>query len=131
MLALVNKLLNENQRPFIENSSLHRQVGDLTTQCTNMQNQLNSTQDQLASLVAAPRRHQQTTVKNWHQQARIRINAVDSRSAPTNAYNCAHSGCTWRNKKVTLQGYILHLQRKHSIKVSENPHLSYLPVLVT
>ena len=131
MLALVNRLLNENQRLFIENSSLHCQVGDFTTQCTNMQNQLSSMQDQLASLVAVPRLHQQTAVKNWHQQARIRVNAVDSRGAPTNAYNYAHSGCTWRNKKVTLQGYILHLQRKHSIKVSENPDLSYLPVLET
>ena len=125
MLALVNRLLDEN-------SSLHRQVGDLTTKYNNMQNQLNSMQNRLASLVAAPpRQRQQIVVKNWHHQARRRVGAVGSRIAPDRAYNCAHSGCTWRNKKVTLQGYILHLQRKHNIKISENPDMSLLPVLAT
>ena len=86
-MLVVQRLLNENRKLFSENSSLRHQVGDLTTQCTNLHNQLNSIQCQLALLVAVPQ-HCQNPTRVWHEQARTRVDAGDSRSAPTHAYNC-------------------------------------------
>ena len=51
-MLVVQRLLNENRKLFSENSSLRHHVGDLTKQCTNLHNQLNSIQCQLALLVA-------------------------------------------------------------------------------
>ena len=89
--------------------------------------------EEIARMKAAPR-PRQSQHKIWHQDANNIVGAMDSRSAPTHSYDCvfAHGPdgrCTWRNKKVTLQAYVLHLKRKHRLNVSDNPEMRLLPVL--
>ena len=116
MLSLIERL-------FHENDSMHTQVNKLTTE-------LNIIKAQLASLTSTSPHHR-NPARGWHEEARTIIGAPDSRSAPTNAYQCAHHGCDWRNKRVTLQAYVLHLQRKHRVKIADNPDVALLPVRAT
>ena len=114
-----------------ENSSLKRDVAELTTRCNDLESEVNNVKLQLAQFASAPRLldHHTTLRRGWHEQANDIIGASHSRASPTNEYKCAHAGCNWRNKKVTLQAYVLHLKRKHGENISDNPDLSLLPVL--
>ena len=116
MLSLIERL-------FHENDSLRREVGQLKTE-------VNIVKAQLASFTSTSPHHR-NPARGWHEEARTRIGATDSRSAPTHAYHCAHHGCDWRNKRVTLQAYVLHLQRKHRVKIADNPDVALLPVRAT
>ena len=112
------------------NTALHTQIQKLNVQCATLQQELDSAQTQLAE-IRASRSHQQTSVREWHQRANSIIGAEHSRVAPSYVYKCAHArngGCNWRNKRVTLQAYVLHLQRKHRQKISNNPDVDLLPV---
>ena len=113
-----------------ENASLKRQIAELTTRCNNLVSELNDVKLQLAQFTTAPRLldHHTTLRRGWHEQANDKIGASHSRASPTREYGCAHAGCNWRNKKVTLQAYVLHLKRKHGENISDNPDLSLLPV---
>ena len=114
-----------------ENSSLKRDVAELTRRCNDLESEVNNVKLQLAQFTSAPRLldHHTTLRRGWHEQANDIIGASHSRASPTNEYKCAHAGCNWRNKKVTLQAYVLHLKRKHGENISDNPDLSLLPVL--
>ena len=109
--------------------SLKDEVAELTIRCNNLSSELSDVKSQLARLTAAPREHHMNVRRGWHEQANAKIGASHSRAAPTHSYRCAHAGCDWRNKKVTLQVYVLHLKRKHGTNISDNPDLSLLPVL--
>ena len=119
---LVQQLSNDNV-------SLKDQVAELTRRCNGLSSELSDVKSQLAQLTAAPRVHHMNVRRGWHEQANAIIGASHSRATPTHAYRCAHAGCDWRNKKVTLQAYVLHLKRKHGTNISDNPDLSLLPVL--
>ena len=100
--------------------------------CSTLETQLESVKTQLAAVRAAPP-PEQNPVKVWHQRANNIIGAEHSRGTASHAYDCAHAqndGCTWQNKRVTLQAYVLHLQRKHQQKISNTPNLDLLPVRV-
>ena len=126
LLSIIQRLRNEN-------SSLRSQLNDVKDQYAYLEEQLRTLNLQLAQVLSAPRlrENHQRLRRGWHQQACDIIGAAHSRVAPTNTYKCVHSheGCTWVNKKITLQAYVLHLKRKHGENVSENPDLSLLPVL--
>ena len=126
LLSIIQQLRNEN-------SSLRSQLDDVKDQYAHLEEQLTTLNTQLAQVLSAPRlrENHQRLRRGWHQQACNIIGAAHSRVAPTNTYKCVHSheGCTWVNKKVTLQAYVLHLKRKHGENVSQNPDLSLLPVL--
>ena len=126
LLSIIQQLRNEN-------SSLRSQLDDVKDRYAHLEEQLTTLNTQLAQVLSAPRlrENHQRLRRGWHQQACNIIGAAHSRVAPTNTYKCVHSheGCTWVNKKVTLQAYVLHLKRKHGENVSENPDLSLLPVL--
>ena len=111
-----------------ENTALHTQIRDLNTRCTTLEDELRSVRAQLTEARAA-QPPQRSIARGWHQQANNIIGAQHSRSAPSHAYKCAHDGCTWRNKRVTLQAYVLHLKRKHGQNISSNPNMDLLPVL--
>ena len=111
-----------------ENRFLHQQVSRANERCSILEAELESVKRTLADIRAAPPQPRQTAQKIWHQRANNIIGAEHSRCAPTHEYGCAHDGCTWKDKKVTLQAYILHLQRKHRVKISENPDFNLLPV---
>ena len=119
---LVQQLSNENV-------SLKDEVAELTRLCDDLSSELSNVKSQLAQLTAAPREHHVNVRRGWHEQANARIGASHSRASATHSYDCAHAGCNWRNKKVTLQAYVLHLKRKHGNNISDNPDLSLLPVL--
>ena len=113
-----------------ENKTLHTRISNLSMQCTTLENELKSVKADLAALRASPPT-EQTSLSRWHQRANNIIGAQHSRVAPTHAYQCVHvqnGGCTWRNKRVTLQAYVLHLQRKHRQNISSNPNMELLPV---
>ena len=114
-----------------QNGLLHRQVSTLNDRCTKLEAELVNVKETIEEMQATPPPPTlpQTALKIWHQRANNIIGAEHSRCAPTRAYGCAHDGCTWINKRVTLQAYVLHLQRKHRIKISENPSLNHLPVI--
>ena len=114
-----------------ENSSLKREVAELTRRCNDLASEVDNVTLQLTQFTTAPRLldHHTTLRRGWHEQANDIIGASHSRASPTNEYKCAHAGCNWRNKKVTLQAYVLHLKRKHGENISDNPDLSLLPVL--
>ena len=126
LLSIIQQLRNEN-------SSLRSQLNDVKDQYTNLEQQLSTLNLQVAQILSSPRlrENHQRLRRGWHQQACDIIGAAHSRVAPTNTYKCVHSheGCSWINKKVTLQAYVLHLKRKHGENVSQNPDLSLLPVL--
>ena len=119
---LVQQLSNDNV-------SLKDDVAELTRRCNRLSSELSDVKSQLARITAAPRAHHMNVRRGWHEQANVIIGASHSRATPTHSYRCAHAGCDWRNKKVTLQAYVLHLKRKHGINISDNPDLSLLPVL--
>ena len=119
---LVQQLSNDN-------ASWKDQVAELTRRCNRLSSELSDVKSQLARITAAPRAHHMNVRRGWHEQANVIIGASHSRATPTHSYRCAHAGCDWRNKKVTLQAYVLHLKRKHGINISDNPDLSLLPVL--
>ena len=113
-----------------ENSTLRTQVHDLSTRCTTLESELETVKTQIAQVRASPppQRH---IARDWHQRTNNIIGAENSRSAPTHTYECAHAqngGWTWRNKRVTLQAYVLHLQRKHRQNISTMPNMDILPV---
>ena len=110
-----------------ENHKLHQQVSILNTRCTKLEAELGNVTKTIEEMRAAPP-PPQTALKIWHQRANNIIGAEHSRCAPTHAYGCVHHGCTWSNKRVTLQAYVLHLQRHHRIKIADTPDLNYLPV---
>ena len=126
----VEQLHRSVQQLGKENASLKRQIAGLTLRCNNLVSELNDVKLQLAQFTTAPRLldHHTTLRRGWHEQANDIIGASHSRASPTREYGCAHAGCTWRNKKVTLQAYVLHLKRKHGENISDNPDLSLLPV---
>ena len=93
-----------------ENRFLHQQVSRANERCSILEAELESVKRTLADIRAAPPQPRQTAQKIWHQRANNIIGAEHSRCAPTHEYGCAHDGCTWKDKKVTLQAYILHLQ---------------------
>ena len=118
------------QKLLTENNALRTQLHNLDTRCTTLETELNTVRAELAQVRASPptQRH---LARGWHQRASNIIGAEDSRSAPTHAYECAHArngGCTWRNKRVTLQAYVLHLQRKHRQNISSTPNMDLLLV---
>ena len=105
-----------------ENKSLKKEVAELSKRCDELASQLRR-------LLAAPRISDDNIRRGWHEQANSRIGAKNSRAKPERSYGCAHEGCDWRNKKVTLQAYVLHLKRKHGENISDNPDLNLLPML--
>ena len=113
-----------------ENSSLKREVAELTRRCNDLESEVDNVTLQLAQFTTAPRllAHHTTLRRGWHEQANDIIGASHSRASPTHEYKCAHAKCNWRNK-VTLHAYVLHLKRKHGENISDNPDLSLLPVL--
>lgn len=133
MCELIQQLVTENARLQEENQFFRAKVDELTTTCADLQTQVNNVQLQLAQVLAAPRLRQslRNLHKEWHQQANLSIGAQNSQTASNNFYSCVHhhEGCNWTHKKVTLQAYMLHLQRKHGEKMSDNPDLSLLPML--
>ena len=114
-----------------ENTTLHTRIHELNTRCTTLANELESVRADLAVVRAAQAAQppHRSIARGWHQRANAIIGAQHSRSAPSHAYKCAHDGCTWRNKKVTLQAYVLHLKRNHGQNISNNPNTDLLPVL--
>ena len=113
-----------------ENSSLKREVAELIRRCNDLESEVDNVTLQLAQFTIAPHLldHHTTLRRGWHEQANDIIGASHSRASPTHKYKCAHAGCNWRNKKVTLQAYVLHLKRKHGENISDNPDLSLLPM---
>lgn len=75
---------------------------------------LESVQRTLAHLRAPPQ-PQQTAQKTWHQHANDIIGTEHSRCTPTTT-NMAGCMMGAHGKKVTLQAYVLHPQRKYRIK---------------
>ena len=119
------------QRLQTDNTSLRTQLRDLNERYAALESELETVKADLAAVRASPppQRH---PARGWHQRAHGIIGTADSRSAPTHTYECAHArngGCTWRNKRVTLQAYVLHLQRKHRQNISSTPNMDLLPVL--
>ena len=119
-----------------ENQSLKEQVAELLRRCEALESQnvdatrrYNNLASQVRQLLAAPRISDQNIRRGWHVQANHIIRATNSRAKPDHSYGCAHAGCDWRNKKVTLQAYVLHLKRKHGENISDNPDQNLLPVL--
>ena len=102
---------------YDENDLLKCQVAELTTSCNDLTSQLSEVSLQSAQFTTALSLHDyHTNVRmGWHVQANVKIVASYSRASPTHSYGCAHDheGCNWRNKRVTLQAYILHLKWKH------------------
>ena len=121
LAKIIQELRNENR-------FLHQQVSRTNERCSILEAELENVKQTLANIRATPPQPRQTAQKIWHQRANDIIGAEHSRCAPTHEYGCAHVGCTWKDKKVTLQAYILHLQRKHRVKISENPNFNFLPV---
>ena len=114
---------------YNENASLKRQVVELTSHCNDIASQLDNVTLQLAQFTTAPwlLDHHTTLRRGSHEQANDKIGASHSRASPTHEHGCAHAGCNWRNKRVTLQAYVLHLKRKHGENISDNPDLSFYP----
>ena len=84
ILSLIKTLFHENdllcKQVSDENHSLCRQIGELTTK-------LNVVMAQLASLTSTPQHHR-NPARSWHEETRTtRKGAIDSRSAPTHAYD--------------------------------------------
>ena len=113
-----------------ENASLKHHVVELTSRCHDIASQLDNVTLQLAQFTTAPwlLDHQTTLRRGSHEQANDKIGSSHSRASPTHKHGYAHARCNWRNKKVTLQAYVLHLKRKHRENISDNPDLSFLPV---
>ena len=111
-----------------EDASLKRQVVELTSCCNDIASQLDNVTLQLAQFTTDPWLfvvdtkpdndnvgtaaqsiniyddfHHKTLRRGWHEQANDKIGASHSRASSTHEYGCAHAGCNWRNKKVTLQ----------------------------
>ena len=121
--AVTLQQVEEIVRPLREeNKSLKKEVAELSKRCDELASQLRQ-------LLAAPRISDDNIRRGWHEQANSRIGAKNSRAKPERSYGCAHEGCDWRNKKVTLQAYVLHLKRKHGENISDNPDLNLLPML--
>ena len=121
--AVMVQQVEEIVRPlYEENRLLKEQVAELSRRC-------NELVLQITRLLTAPRVSDSNIRKGWHEQANSRIGAKNSRAKPKNSYGCAHEGCEWKNKKVTLQAYVLHLKRKHGENISDNPNQNLLPVL--
>ena len=76
-----------------------------------------------------PRVAAQDIVKQWHERANDIIEASHSREKSSKKFDCAHEGCNWTQKQVTLQAYVVHLERKHRVKIRDTPDTDLLPVL--
>ena len=95
-----------------ENASLKCQVAELTSRCNDIASQLDNVTLQLEQFTTAPwlLDHYTTLRRGSHEQANNKIGASNSRASPAREHGCAHAGCNWRTKKVTLQAYVLHLK---------------------
>jgi len=105
---------------------------ELRTNNAHHNNQIETMQRELDRLRMQP--PQNIQLNKWHKKANDKIGTMSSRTmTDCKFYSCAHAhndgACTWHNKKVTLQAYILHLQRRHRQNISSNPDMNPLPVL--
>ena len=92
--------------------ALERQVAKLSNQNWATTRRCDELASQLRELLAAPQISDQNVRRGWHEQANSRIGARHSRAKPKHSFGCAHDGCDWRNKKVTVQAYVLRLKWK-------------------
>ena len=91
-------------------------------------------QQQLTQVIAAPRvrQHQSSLLTGWLKQANTITAAPHSKTLPIHVFDgmhAQHGGCSWWNNMVTLQAYVLHLQRSNRESISNSLDLSLLSVL--
>ena len=136
--TVVNELRTQLAEVRAENTQIKGTLQELRTQYDTLRTDNTTLRTQLQNLQAVVAQLQQppppNPVRDWHQQANNIIGTLHSRTTQNvMRFDCAHahdgSGCNWCKKKVTLQAYVLHLQRKHGENISTNANIALLPVL--
>ena len=62
--------------------------------------------------------------------ARLQINQPQEKPSQDVTFKCSENGCNYAHKQVSLNAYVLHVQREHNVKLSSNLDMSRLLLLL-
>ena len=73
----------------------------------------------------------ETPWQEWKCRACQIIGTNKAYEKAINTFRCFDDKCIWKDKKVTLNGYTLHLKRKHNHNIVTQPYIHMLPKVET